>query len=187
SNKEITEKEQYFFNTIETEEDETKKLKQNILLATECGTRDYGIKELENQIENSKYEEVQDISNQPNALSQELLNLDNYNQESKIDESRSKNATKNISTRNHNGEVKSYRKLNKQKGLESPGKENRPVFSYSYKNNNNGNFSSEGIYYQELAGSSQQVSWPSSKKDALLEWAEQKDINIIGITETNIT
>ncbi|CAG8817932.1 36604_t:CDS:2, partial [Gigaspora margarita] len=93
SNKEITKKEQYFFNTIETKEDETKKLKQNILLATEYGTRDYGIEELENQIENSKYEKVQDISNQPNALFQELLNLDNHNQESTIDESRSKNAT----------------------------------------------------------------------------------------------
>ncbi|CAG8817649.1 31438_t:CDS:2, partial [Gigaspora margarita] len=93
SNKEITEKEQYFFNTIETEEDETKKFNQNILLATKCGTRDYEIEELENQIENSKSEKVQNISNQPNTLSQELLYLDNYNQESTIDEPRSKNAT----------------------------------------------------------------------------------------------
>ncbi|CAG8831697.1 9007_t:CDS:2 [Gigaspora margarita] len=93
SNKKITEKEQYFFNTIETEEDETKKFNQNILLATECGTRDYGIEELENQIENSKSGKMQNISNQPNALSQELLNLDNHNQESTRDEPRSKNAT----------------------------------------------------------------------------------------------
>ncbi|CAG8846611.1 31031_t:CDS:1, partial [Gigaspora margarita] len=93
SNKEITKKEQYFFNTIETEEDETKKFNQNILLATECGTRDYGIEELENQIENLKSEKVQNISNQPNIPSQELLNLDNHNQESTIDEPRSKNAT----------------------------------------------------------------------------------------------
>ncbi|CAG8856198.1 36551_t:CDS:1, partial [Gigaspora margarita] len=38
-------------------------------------------------------EKVQNISNQPNAPSQELLNLDNHNQESILDESRSKNAT----------------------------------------------------------------------------------------------
>ncbi|CAG8823841.1 35180_t:CDS:2, partial [Gigaspora margarita] len=44
--------------------------------------------------------------------------------------------------------------LNKQKGLESSGKENRPVVSYSYKNTNNSNFSSEGNYYRESAGSS---------------------------------
>ncbi|CAG8821087.1 7505_t:CDS:2, partial [Gigaspora margarita] len=69
-NKEITKKEQYFFNIIETEEDETKKFNQNILLATEYGTRDYGIEELENQIENSKFEK-----------------------ESTLDEPRSKNAT----------------------------------------------------------------------------------------------
>ncbi|CAG8815511.1 9933_t:CDS:2, partial [Gigaspora margarita] len=93
SNKEITKKEQYFFNTIETKEDESKKFNQNILLATECGTRDYGIEELENQIENSKFGKVQNTSNQPNALSQELLNLDNYNQEPTRDESGSKNAT----------------------------------------------------------------------------------------------
>ncbi|CAG8856578.1 16739_t:CDS:1, partial [Gigaspora margarita] len=53
-NKEISKKEQYFFNIIETGEDETKKFNQNILLATECGTRDYRIEELKNQIENSK-------------------------------------------------------------------------------------------------------------------------------------
>ncbi|CAG8750465.1 33469_t:CDS:2, partial [Gigaspora margarita] len=80
SNKEITKKEQYFFNTIETEEDETKKFNQNILLATEYGTRDYGIEELEKQIENSKFKK-------------ELLNLDNHNQELTIDEPKSKNAT----------------------------------------------------------------------------------------------
>ncbi|CAG8847520.1 39838_t:CDS:1, partial [Gigaspora margarita] len=60
----------------------------------------------------------------------------------------------NSSTRNHNGEEESYRKLNKQKGLESSGKENRPMVSHSYKNTNNSNFSSEGIYYWELARSS---------------------------------
>ncbi|CAG8833009.1 37523_t:CDS:1, partial [Gigaspora margarita] len=64
------------------------------------------------------------------------------------------NQTESSSTRNHNGEEGSYRKLNKQKGLEISGKENRSVVSYSYKNTNNGNFSSEGIYYRELAGSS---------------------------------
>ncbi|CAG8856421.1 14079_t:CDS:2, partial [Gigaspora margarita] len=48
----------------------------------------------------------------------------------------------------------SYRKLNKQKGLESLGKKNRPVVFHSYKNTNNSNFSSEGIYYQELTRSS---------------------------------
>ncbi|CAG8852002.1 8212_t:CDS:2, partial [Gigaspora margarita] len=58
-----------------------------------CGTRDYGIEELENQIENSKSGKVQNISNQPNALSQELLNLDNHNQEPTRDEPGSKNAT----------------------------------------------------------------------------------------------
>ncbi|CAG8853557.1 10678_t:CDS:2, partial [Gigaspora margarita] len=195
-------------------EDETKKFNQNILLATECGTRDYRIEELENQIENSKSGKVQNISNQPKALSQELLNLDNHNQESTRDEPRSKNATSSpslsiekeftketlsfnknkikctiwdipnetsaarirksfsfygkttiqsimangkskaiSSTRNHNGEEGSYRKLNKQKGLEISDKENRPVVSYSYKNTNNGNISSEGIHYRELAGS----------------------------------
>ncbi|CAG8854187.1 27797_t:CDS:1, partial [Gigaspora margarita] len=55
-NKKINKKEQNFFNIIETEEDKTKKFNQNILLATECSTRDYGIEELENQIENSKSE-----------------------------------------------------------------------------------------------------------------------------------
>ncbi|CAG8852187.1 8551_t:CDS:1, partial [Gigaspora margarita] len=58
------------------------------------------------------------------------------------------------STRNHNGEEGSYRKLNKQKGLEILDKENRPVVSYSYKNTYNSNISSEGIHYRELAGSS---------------------------------
>ncbi|CAG8814346.1 44072_t:CDS:2, partial [Gigaspora margarita] len=69
-NKKITEKEQYFFNIIETEKDETKKFNQNILLATKYGTRDYEIEELENQIENSKSKK-----------------------ESILDEPRSKNAT----------------------------------------------------------------------------------------------
>ncbi|CAG8855787.1 24813_t:CDS:1, partial [Gigaspora margarita] len=63
------------------------------------------------------------------------------------------NQTENSSTRNHNGEEGSYRKLNKQKGLESSGKKNRPVVSHSYKNTNNSNFSSKGIYYQELTRS----------------------------------
>ncbi|CAG8851182.1 12185_t:CDS:2, partial [Gigaspora margarita] len=203
SNKEITEKEQYFFNTIETEKYETNNFNQNILLATKCGTRDYRIEELENQIENAKFGKVQNISNQPNALSQELLNLDNHNQESTRDEPRSKNATsspslsieeefkrKTLSFNKNkikctiwdisnetsaarirkslsfygkttiqsvmaNGKSKAiYRKLNKQKGLEISDKENRPVVSYSHKNTNNGNISSEGIHYQELAGSS---------------------------------
>ncbi|CAG8783577.1 11886_t:CDS:2 [Gigaspora margarita] len=188
SNKEITKKEQYFFNTIETEEDKTKKSNQNILLATECSTRDYRIEELENQIKNSKSEK-------------EPLNLNNHNQELTIDEPRSKNATsrpsliteeeftkgtpsfnKNkikctiwdtpnetsavrirkslsfygrttIQSTMANGKSKAI-KLNKQKGLESSGKENRPVVSCSHKNTNNGNFSSESIYYRELAGSS---------------------------------
>ncbi|CAG8804409.1 21168_t:CDS:1, partial [Gigaspora margarita] len=92
-NKEISKKEQYFFNIIETEEDETKKFNQNILLATECGSRSYKTKELENQIENLKSEKVQNIPNQPRVLSQKLLNSDNYKQKSVLDEPRSKKAT----------------------------------------------------------------------------------------------
>ncbi|CAG8815909.1 323_t:CDS:2, partial [Gigaspora margarita] len=68
-------------------------LKQRISKTDRSIAKDYGIEELENQIENSKSEKVQNISNQPNAPSQELLNLDNHNQESTLDEPRSKNAT----------------------------------------------------------------------------------------------
>ncbi|CAG8855047.1 4111_t:CDS:1, partial [Gigaspora margarita] len=64
------------------------------------------------------------------------------------------NQTENSSTRNHNGKEGSYRKLNKQKDLKSSGKKNRSVVSHSYKNTNNSNFSSKGIYYQELTKSS---------------------------------
>ncbi|CAG8854962.1 23405_t:CDS:1, partial [Gigaspora margarita] len=75
------------------------------------------------------------------------------------------NQTESSSTRNHNREEGSYRKLNKQKDPEILDKENRPVVSYSYKNTYNGNISSEGIHYRELAGSSKasrsakQESW----------------------------
>ncbi|CAG8855075.1 3073_t:CDS:1, partial [Gigaspora margarita] len=64
------------------------------------------------------------------------------------------NQTESSSARNHNGEEGSYRKLNKQKDLEISDKENRSAVSYSYKNTKNSNISSEGIHYQELAGSS---------------------------------
>ncbi|CAG8740823.1 43456_t:CDS:2 [Gigaspora margarita] len=243
-NKEIFEKEQYFFNIIETEKDETKKFNQNILLATEYGSRNYGIEELEDQIENSKSGKIQNISNQPHAPSQELLNSDNHKQESTLNESRSKkatsspslsieeeftretssfnknkikctiwdipnettgtrirkslsfyrrttiqstmangkskaiyvkivipeevqNQTESSSTRNRNREEESFRNLNKQKGLESLGKENRPLVSHSHKNTNNSNFSSKGSYYRESARPTKKnILYKKLKKEA---------------------
>ncbi|CAG8472863.1 14462_t:CDS:2, partial [Gigaspora margarita] len=114
-NKEISEKEQYFFNIIKTEEDETKKINQNILLATKCGSRDYEIEELENQIENLKSGKVQNISNQPHALSQKLLNLDNHKQELILDKPRSKKATSSPSLSREEEFTREISSFNKNK------------------------------------------------------------------------
>ncbi|CAG8851323.1 41648_t:CDS:2, partial [Gigaspora margarita] len=210
-----------------TEEDETKKFNQNILLATEYGTRDYGIEELENQIENLKSGKVQNISNQPNALSQELLHLDNHNQKSTIDEPRSKNATSSPSLSIEEEFTRETLSFNKNKikctiwDIPNETSVARIRKSLSFYGRTtiqstmaNGKSKAMSQLDQvrlaevldEEAG--QQVDWPSAsnfsnplyvsdtelrialhninrlkansqKMDALLEWAEQKDINII--------